>query len=307
MAKTVDRLLSGIKRRAIVPSSQPLLDDDDILEMSDDVVEEEIVPLIMSVRQDFFVAIESTDIVADQSAYDIPYRAIGRTLRDLKLYDGTNYRDMTLVALEDEHTFSSGQTPHSFYFRGDKVVIVPEPASALTDGLQFWYNLAPSRHVVVADAATVVSSTTTTVTVDAVPDTITTGTDVDFIVGKSGNSIRAMDKAVTNATATVLTFASGDIPTDLVAGDYVSVAQTTPVVQLPNEVANLLETLTAKRILNALGDFEGAAALDKEADKATKAVKVMLEPRIVGENTVIINRRGLLRGSRHRHRKGLVY
>jgi hypothetical protein len=87
----------------------------------------------------------------------------------------------------------------------------------------------------------------------------------------------------------------------------VSVQQTTPVVQLPNEVTNLVETLTAKRILNALGDFEGAAALDKEAAKAEKNVRLMLEPRVVGENTVIINRRGLLRGSRTRHRKGLIY
>jgi hypothetical protein len=307
MAKTVDRLLSGIKRRAIVPSSQPLLDDDDILEMSDDVVEEEIVPLIMSVRQDFFVTTDSEDIAADTAAYDIPYRAIGRTLRDLKLYDGTNYRDLALVALEDEHLFSSGTTPHSFYFRGDKVVLVPEPASALTSGLQFWYNLAPSRHVVVADAALVVSKTTTQVTVSSVPSTITTGTVVDFVQGISGNSILGMDKAVTNATSTVLTFASGDVPTGLVAGDYVSVQQTTPVVQLPNEVTNLVETLTAKRILNALGDFEGAAALDKEAAKAEKNVRLMLEPRVVGENTVIINRRGLLRGSRTRHRKGLIY
>lgn len=304
MAKTADRLLSGIKRRAIVPSSQPLLDDDDILEMADDVTETMIVPMLMSVRQDFFVTTTTQDITSGTAAYDIPYRAIGRTLRDLKLYDGSSYRDLSLIALEDEHLFPTGVTPHGFYFRGDKVVLVPSPSSSTID-LQFWYDLAPSRLVSTEEAALVVSSTTTTVTVSSVPSTITTGTVVDFVQGKSGNSILAMDETVTNATTTVLTFASGDIPTSLVAGDYVSVYQTTPVVQLPNEVTNLLETLTAARILKSLGDFEGAASLEKDASEEMRAAKQLLEPRIQGENTIVMNRRGLLRGSRSRYRKGL--
>lgn len=306
MAKTADRLLEGIKRRVVLPSSQPLLEDEDMLEVADDVIEQVIVPLLLSVRQDFLVTDPYEQAtVEDQEAYDIPYRSIGRGLRDLKLEEsGGSVRDLVLIKPEDSHLWVATGTPTAFYFRGDKVVVVPAPSSA-TLTLLMSYNLAPSRLVLTDQAAVVTGTTATTVSVSSIPTTITTGTVVDFIQARSGSSILAMDKTVTNATGTTLTFASGVIPSTLGAGDYVSVYQTTPVIPIPNEAYPLLETSTAKRILNMIGDFEGARALAEEESDAEKHLKMILEPRIQGEPTKIINRNGLLRGRRVGWRRGI--
>lgn len=305
MSKTADRLLDGIKRRVVIPSSQPLLEDTDMLEVADDVIEQIIVPLLLSVRQDFLVTTPYEQAtVANQAAYDIPYRAIGRGLRDVKLEDANGaVRDLSMIAAEDAHLWTTG-SPIGFYFRGDKLVLVPAPTSTdLT--LVMTYNLAPSRLVTLDQAAVVTGSTSTTVSVSAIPSVITTGTVVDFVEAKSGNSILAMDKTVANATGNTLTFAADAVPTSLAVGDYVSVYQTTPVLPIPNEAYPLLETAAARRILNMIGDFEGAKALAEEESDAEKRLKMLIEPRIQGESKKIINRNGLLKGRRMSWRRGI--
>lgn len=305
MAKTADRLLDGIKRRIILPSSQPLLSDEDMLQVADDVIEQVIVPVLLSVRQDYLVgAPYEQAVTSGTSAYSIPYRSIGRGLRDVKMINGSDsVRNLSLLTIEQAHDYTTG-TPTGFYFRGDKIVLLPEP-DASDETLQIWYNVQPSRLVLLENVGTVASYTSTTVTVDAVPSSITTSTAVDFIQARSGCTLLAMDVDVTGATSTVLTFASGDIPTDLAVGDYVSLYQTTPVVPIPDEGYPLLETSAARRILNMIGDFEGANALKAEEDDAEKRFKMLIEPRVQGEPTKIVNRSGLLRGRRMNWRRGL--
>ena len=308
MAKTADRLLSGVKSRAIVPASQTLFDDEDILSFADDVTEQLMVPLLKAAREEYFVTFSVQAVTSGVRAYDIPYRAVGRGLRDAKLITGTLTRDLAKIAIEDEHMYTKAGsgTPVGFYFRGDKFVLVPTPSTG-SMSLEFWYEMAPSRLVTTGSAAVVTGFTATTVTVSTAPSTLATGTVVDFVRGRSGNSVLAMDKTITNATGSTYTFAAADVPTDLALGDYVSVAETTPVIQLPNEAYPLLETATTRRVLAALGDFEGANVLQKDEDEETKRFKSLIEPRVEGEGTIIINRRGLLRGSRGLSRRGYTY
>lgn len=304
MAKTADRLLAGVKRRVIIPSSQPLMSDSDMLSLADDVIASTMVPMLKSTRSDFFVTSVREDLVNGTSSYSIPYRAAGRTVRDLKRVDSAGSKlDLNYVASEDEHLFAQTGDPHSFYFKGDKIVLVPTPDSADYD-LEIWYELMPSSLVTVASASTVSSATATVVTVDQVPSGITTGVTVDFIQGRSGNSILSMDVTVQGTTSTTITFSSGQIPTTLGSGDYVALSQQSPVVMLPDECYPLLETLTAVRILEAIGDFEGADRLKDQAKDERKDLLKLLEPRITGESIKIINRNGLLRGSRTAYRRG---
>lgn len=304
MAKTADRLIQGVKRRVIIPASQPLMADADFLMLADDVIASKMVPMISATRQDFFVTSTAVDCVSGTSVYSIPYRSIGRALRDLKLVDSNGSKQsLTLMTLEDEHMFSTSGTPYSFYFKGDKIVLVPTPNSSDYD-LEMWYEFMPSSLVTVAQSSTVSSATTTVVTVDQVPAGITPGVTVDFIQGISGNSLLAFDKTVQAVTSTSITFTSGDIPVALSSGDYIALSGKSPVIMLPDEAYPLLETHTAIRVLNSIGDFEGAGSLREDAKEEEKNLLKILEPRITGENTKIINRNSLLRGSRNAYRRG---
>lgn len=299
MTTTVDAMLQRVQRRITVPANQVLLDDENMLIMADDVVRERIIPLMMSVNQNYFVVKDEIPVVANQAEYSIPTRAIGRGLRDLKMQRGDDVNavsQMSLISLEDAHLFGQGATPPLyFYFRGDKVVLVPVP---ITDDFTMlaWYNLQPSRFILTSDAARVSSVSGATVTCSGVPSVLINGIDIDFIEGRQGCSILGMDVPIQNIAGDQITFASADVvPASLSEGDYISVAGTTPVVQIPDEAIPLLECWTAERICYAIGDFDGAGLLAQRSVEIAQNLRTILEPRIEGAQTKIIARNGLLR------------
>jgi len=299
MTVTGDKFLRGLKRRITIPANQVLIDNPGMLELCDDVMRDKMVPLLLSVNENYFVVEETEVEVANQAAYSIPYRSIGRTLRDLKMRQvgATNsIQDMSLIALEDAHMMAPSGVPSGFYFRGDKIVLVPYPISDQYELIKY-YDLQPSRLVQTTSAALIQSVSTNVVTCATVPPSFASGVYVDFVKGIQGCSTLAMDVQITNVSGSQVTFTSAsDIPSDLVAGDYIALAQETPVLQIPDEAVPLLETLTGERVLYAISDYEGAEKLLSDAARQEKDLLKVISPRVQGEQTKIVNRRGLLRG-----------
>jgi len=309
---TSDRLLSGVKRRLSVPDNQYLMDDDDIFAFADDVISLELVPAIQAIRQEFMLKRERFDIVGDQSSYLVPYRASGQTLRDLKIRwpgstsaNPSQARSLLLYRVEEEHLYRTGTVPSGFYFSGDSVTLVPAPASSLTGyELEFWYTFKVGNLTAVQNCATVTSITGDDVTVSMVPGSIDTGTVIDFVRGKQGHNVISYDVTVTNVAGNVISFGAGAVPSTITeeqtsilsVGDYICPADTTPVIPLPHGMSAYLETLTALRVAEALGDDAAYNKLDKAMDREKTNMQKILAPRIVGENVKIVNKNGLLRG-----------
>lgn len=302
------KLIANIKRRCTIPASQRLLEDTDILAICDTVTMEKLVPEIISLRQNYFVTSSDVALTDGTDTYSIPYRAIGRTLRDLKIkYSDGQKSDLSLVDLEDEHYLGAVTGfPRSFYFKGDKIVLVPPPGAGLT--LEMWWEMPPSLLIKEDQAAKVISTSGDDITVDSVPPSITLSTDLDFIEGKAGFCTYAYDITPINIVGTTITFSAGALDNlTITAGDYLSVVETTPLVQLPRECQPFLETLAARRVLQAIGDFEGLKMLSPDEDDDLKQMRRLLEPRIRGEATKITHRNGLLRGVTSRYRRGVIF
>ncbi len=308
MAVTSDELVDGIKKRVTVPASQALISDADIMSIANTMIRGRIIPLIESLNQEFFVRTSETAVVAGESEYAIPYRAIGRKLRELKMIDAQdNVRNLAQIAIEDCQLYETSTLSIGFYYKGDKVVLVPTVQDNIDpdQSLQLWWYMPPSALCAVADAALVVSVAGATVTCAAVPAAVSGATTVDFVQGRSGNTIYDFDVAASSTTATTVVFASSDdVPTDLAAGDYISAAGTSPVVNfLPNESQPLLESYCAQRVCQRIGDFDGAKMIDPDISVEEKNLKLLLEPRIDGEPVIIINRYGLVRGLKSQQRR----
>lgn len=298
MTVTSDRFLQGLKRRITIPANQPLMTDQNFLDLANDVIRDRMVPLFLSTNQNYFVTYTDLPMTQGLKKYPIHYRAVGRALRDLKLkyaLDNIRMVDMRLIALEDEHLFINQTLPTGFYFSGDSIMVVPEP-NANTYILRQFFNLQPNRMVTTDQAAKVLSIAGNVLNVDAIPAAFLPSVKVDFIQGKAGCSTISYDVTLQGAASNQLTFASADDLTGVEVGDYVALAQESPVMQLPDEAQLLLETATADRVLYAIGDYEGSAALQKDAKLQEMNLLKIIQPRIEGEQTKIINRNGLLRG-----------
>ncbi len=308
MARTADQLITGLKRRGIIPASQVLFDNDDLLAFADNIIETFLVPELISVREDYFVHFTDYSITINEASYLIPERAVGRSVRDLKLlFDNGGQRDLQRFALEDEHFFQQSSTPQGYYMDSDHIVLVPTPGNS-GQSLRVFYERFPSRLTESSNAGVVTSATTSSITLSSVPSAITAGAVVDVVRGKAGHSTTHIDLTIQSINTNTLEFTAGDVDnTVITAGDYVSLAQTSPVIQLPNECYSYLETMTAARFLHSNGDFEASGKLEDDAKAEMKNMLKILSPRNRGEATKIINRRSLMRGTKGRYRRGLIY
>jgi hypothetical protein len=296
MANTVDDFVSSVKVTATVPENQALITTLRLLSLADEEIQNELIPLVTSLNQEFFVTIEVEQTVAGQQTYKIPYRSIGRTLRDLKVVSNNTTSSLTKIAIEDEDEFNIASRVMGFNIKGDKIWLYPTPTDASL-GLKKYYLFRPSKLVETSAAARITGISGNIITCSSVPSDFVAGVLVDFVEGQSGYSTLAYDQTITNVVGVQVTVATP--PTDLEVGDYLTMAEETPVIQFPDEMYSYLVQRTAKRILEAIGDFEGSKIIAERLPQARKNIEKLLAPRTEGASTKIIQRNGLIRGRRN--------
>ena len=274
-----DELLVSVKRATALPASQIRLSDTDLLALADEEIQTRLLPMLTELRNEYLVVVESFALTAGQTEYAIPYRAIGRTLRDVTIERSGSSDTLPYVQPEDARQSST----LGFYLRGDKVILTSAQSSGT---LSLQYELRPSRLVLVSECARVASFSAVSAVVVSVPSTIVTGTLADCLEAKSGHTLLGKDIAVTNVAGTTLTLA---VPTTLSVGDYIAPAETSPVIMLPQEMHQLLAQAVAVRTLEAIGDFEALASHQARLMEKMTAVRSLLTPRVRGAAHVIIN------------------
>ena len=306
MARTSDELVNAVQISCMVPTNQADITPDRILGFANEEIEGKILPTIKAVNQEYLVSSITTPLVSGVQNYSIPYRYMGRTAREVKLFDGTMTRNLALIKLEDAHFYNYASVPNGFYFQGDQIYMVPKPISS-SMSLQWWGLQRPGRLTAVANCGVVTSIGASTVTLASVPSTFLTGGLVDMIQGQSGNSLWAQDVAITGIAGNTLSFAVGTVPTSLVVGDYICPPWQSCVLQYPEEAFGLTVCLASIRVFKAIGDLEAAQAEEQLVSDKIRQFQMMIEPRIEGINEKIIQRVSLLRGNRSRFRRGLIY
>lgn len=309
MAYTTDDFLQMLKQEAMIPAKQSLYDDSMFLKVADLVIRGYMVPLLRRTREEFFIVTEYKQFTADEDEYDIPYRAIGRATRDVKLVkyesgvpdESQGLSDLALIAFEEAHLFRTGDVPEGHYFKADKIIVCPAPSST-SYGLRIDYPLRPSKLCLLSAAAVVQSITDDDVTVVSYPSSWTTATVLDMVQAKQGHTLLAKDLAITGINGNIISFATGIVPDGLTAGDYLTVAETSPVIMLPEDAYPLLITKTAQRIMGNMVDSEAKARLTEDEKQQATDFVALVEPRNEGEPKKIVNRNGLLRGRLNRYR-----
>ena len=312
MATTSDRLLRGVKRRVTMPASNQLLKDADLLELADDCMRDRLTPLMKALDGNYMLTTPTTTpLVAGQDTYDIPYRAVGRKMRNLKISpDGTaeSIYDLTLLDDDKIQLYAVSGVPAGFYYVGDRLVVRPKPTDTV-GYLELWWYLQASQIVATSAAAMVVAAPVAgVVLVNQVPSTMAANVAVDFIQGKSGNRVLGMDAEIAAVAPGSITFASADVPAELAVGDWIALSQQTPVLQICDEAVPLLETAICERALYANGDYDGAKKLrDEDLPEEEKNLRALLDPRTDQAPIKFVNTNGLLRRRTAWPRRGLYF
>lgn len=293
--------LAAVDRAITVPNYQPRFSSNDLLALANEEQQSMIVPMIVALREEFFVFRDVLTINAGDYGFRIPERAIGRTLREIQyrnLAGGNLVYDLPRISIEDSYRFTNlGQgTPNGFMVEGDTIRLLPTPSS---NGEVVLYTLRkPSNLVLDSRTAKVTAVGTNTITLSKVPSNLTIGSKIDVTDNKPSYPLVYKDLTITNITGLVITVTgfSGTALAEIDVDDVVSTALETSIVQLPDEAATVLVHATAVRVLEALSIPDQMKIVEDKLQQKIRACREILSPRVEGSVPKVIQRDGLLRG-----------
>ena len=293
--------LAAVDRAITVPNYQPRFSQSDILALANEEQQSLVVPMIVALREEFFVFRETLSITAGDIGFRIPERAIGRTLREIQYRNqtgGTLVYDLPRISIEDSYRFTNlgTGTPNGFMIEGDTIRLLPTPSS---DGEVILYILRKPNSLVLNSRTAVVTAVgTNTITLSKVPSNLTIGSKIDVTDNKPSYPLVQKDLTITNITGLVLTVSgfTGTALSGVDVDDVVSTALETSIVQLPDEAAVVLIHATAVRVLEALSIPDQMKMAEEKLQQKIRACREILSPRVEGSIPKIIQRDGLLRG-----------
>jgi hypothetical protein len=313
MAWLTSDLLADVRRSGMLPDSTPSgVADDDILAHATKEMYSRLVPLVLSVREEFYVQQYTTALVANQQFYRIPNRSVGTRLRDayLVLPDNSQQRLARLspeAASEYLYNPTGAAAPWAFYMENDSVMTVPTPTASGQASLMMKYLIRPNSLVVHSDNHTphVVAVTdngngTTTITHTGSASFNTTAAGSLDIVSIKPPFRTVMISTTPTAHATgTITVATSALPSDFTTANFgggankgavVSAAETSSVVQLPPELHNLLYQRTLCRVLQSIGDLESLQAAEANAAQMERDAVGMISNRVEGVAKKVVGR-----------------
>jgi len=298
--------ITSVKLRAMVPISQQTFTEANVLQVASEELVTRMVPLIMSVREKFFLSYKRTAITASKSRYTIAERAIGNALQTVWILDTSNRRLRCVYQTDvNELTTSPGDTGSEvsqILLQGDEIVLLPTPASAF-GYVEQWYYSRPNQLVLSSSCAkiTAVASVggTTTFTVNTdLTGSLSVGSKIDIVSGKSPYLLWAEDATITAITSTSIAVATTDVVDEVsavepVANDYICPAKQSNIPNIPEEFHPVLAQSVAYTLLKSLGMAQKAAQAKADYDELAANVLKLVGNRVESGVKPVFNPSGI--------------
>jgi len=295
-----EQLIASIKRRCAVPTSQLTYTEEDFVLLANDELQGEVVPLIMSTRDEYFV--DYVDVNTDSTGIiPIPSQAVGAKLRTVAYVQQTSpllLINLPLLNLDVVAgvgaNFINGLTFTGFYLQDNSICLYPNTSVPTGTQVRIYFY---RRSLVLAEPSQYgqirsINTNTNTVVLDGLPN--------DWVVGDKINAVsQDPNFKITVEEAEILTISSPSIVLDSVeglsVGDYITLQGYSAIPQIPVEAHAYLAQLTAAKALEGLGDREGMAAALKKAESLKEKLLIMTSQRVDGSPKKVISPNGGVR------------
>lgn len=300
-----EQLIENIKRRCAVPTSQLTYTENDFTLLANDEMQGEVVPLILSTREEYFV--DFIDVVATGNEIEIPDYCVGEKLRTVALVCQTSPLVLVNLPRIDLDVvagigFTNFLTLAGFYVQGNKLMLYPTQSIPQNQTVRLYFY---RRTLVLAEPSAygivrTINTGTNTAQLSFVPN--------DWDVGTVLNSVSPTAPfKVTNSAMTITAVSSPSIVldnvTDLSVGDYVSMQGFSAIPQILIEAHPYLAQLTAIKVLEGLGG-QGMENAQAKAEMLKKNLLILISQRVDGSIKKVINPNGGLRSASGLWRRG---
>jgi hypothetical protein len=283
--------LAAVQRLAHIPIAQNTFTTAGLCAFGDSETRTSLLKQILSVREGYYLTYVDIPVNAT-GIYPIPYRAIAGRIHDVQMVVGTSVYQLARIEPRDmTNTINPPTNTYAFWLQGNYIVTLPILSSG---SVRIWHYVRPSNLVASTSCGQVTVITPTTVTVSAAPSTFLTGVNIDFTQAQPPFGLLSYDVAISNIVSNTLTFASGAIPSTLAVGDWICLAGTTPVPQMPLEFYPLLEQRVAVKVLESQGYAAKLEVAQKKLMEMEKDVLSIINPRDEGNPKKITPNRGVV-------------
>lgn len=262
-------MISALKIKGSFPTSDDLFSDADFLVLLNMAKNIGVHAILMRLNDEYLLQTKDYTMAAS-TTYRLPTRII--SVRDLTIVDGAgNVTPINRCFEEDRGSGKSG-----YYIVRNSI----ELSSDLISGtLRVKYFARASKLVLTTDCGQITSIDTATnsVVVGSAPSTFLNGTYIDMVQNNNPYDMMSMDQAITTVAGTTLTFAS--LPTDLAVGDWICIANQSPVLMAPEE---LHVYLIQQALVDSLASKKDKAYEIAKADllEMKDSIINMLDPRV---------------------------
>ena len=301
IARTTTQLIASVRRRTFIKSDDPDFTDADILAILNEQIGSYLCDLIRPYVANYALCQKDTELVAFQSDYAVPVRALNGTTEAIGIVDPTGvvpgyrlvyYDPQDAILLQ---TAQNSDIPVAYNMPGNVIRLYPTPGDLTgttpTNTLRVQYFQRPSE-LVDPSAVGVVSSVsdgspTYSVTLAAnAPSTFTVGARVEFVSAQPGYGVLGQVGVIASVAGANLTV-TGTLPTAPyvpTAGDYLCLEDQAPVCTfIPLEFQECLLQWTAIKMLEAKGDQQGMDRLGKVLSASEAALRHQLPKRNMGQ------------------------
>lgn len=293
---TVDQLVLDVKNDYVSPSSQSLFTDEDVVRHLDSSLKTHIVPLIRSVREDYYTTIYD-QAVTGAASYTVPRRSASGALLDVTFVDPSgNEIELTQLSTKQiKATFPWGyQLPlytFGYYIQDDQVILYPQQARVATGyTLRMRYLRSPNDLTLSTNCAQIMSIVGNDAVVNNIDSTWTTASVFDVIQNYPQFRSIKDDLTITGINTGTNTITLSSAPTGIAAGMWLCPAYTSCIAQMPYQFYDLLVAVGAEHLARAIGDSMGTQLAEKHAEELKKNFLKMIDPRVDGGRKVIFNR-----------------
>lgn len=288
---TSSKLVNSVRQRAMIPNDTSTYTDQDILDILNEEIDVGLLSTLMSLNEEHLVTYEDQNLERNKVRYKMPYRSVANKLRDVAIVGGDqrgSHYELSRISLEELADYRNNYVTFDedvFYVEGNEIVLVQSDLRA-GDHIRMYFYLRPNV-IVTEDKVgkiTSIDRNTGVITVSNYPQTFSNLQQMDFVSHRSPNKILSYDitPTSTDSVTKTMTFSTDLIPEDLQIGDYLCLAEETPVPNLPTEMHPILAQRAAIFILEALGDTEGLANAEKKLKKMEEATMQIIDSRVEG-------------------------
>lgn len=309
---TVDYLVSLIKQQAVIPQTSALFSQTNVANLLDNVMRENVIPLVKSVKEEYWVVTSATQVSASVNAYPIPYRAAGNALRDVALMDN-NQNLLYLVRYEPEDIkfplipYNSPYFRLGYYLQDFNVILFPpQVANYVAYQVLMKWERRPSNLTLSTNCGQVVSfdENASTITLSYVPTSWDTTTTIDVINYLPPFQSIADDVVITNIAGLTLTVTvpSGytNFWSQLTANFWIAPSMSTPIPQIPYEAFPYLTALGRKEVLAGIADTQMMKDIDERIEKTKVLINSIITPRVEGTPKILSGFGGIINYGQNR-------